>query len=252
MDDKKDIQRDVQKSNPLYRFFDKHAVRINPFGTNHNADRAYRRAERLVAALYLVTNHISPSESIRVAVRAGALVILENVLALRNEMRSESQNVAACRASIRYLISLVRMLAVAGFLSTQNTNTMIEGLDELGNFLNTSQNSPLSDPFSFSNETLADIREGPIKDMGDVKDRITIKDIKNMSDITSSSKVSYVREESIMAILRSGGELGLRDIASNLPEYSEKMIQRHLVDLIGRGMVKKTGLKRWSRYSVAA
>lgn len=247
MDDK----RDIQKTNPLLRFFDKHSVRTNPFGANQSADRAYRRAERLVAALYLVTNHIQPSESIRVSVRAGGIRLLENILTLRDEMRSDSQSLAACRASIRNLISLIRMLAVGGFLSIQNTNTMIEGLDELGNFLNVSQNSALSEAYSLSQEGLLDIREGSVKDTVTIKDRTTVKDISTVSDKVSDNRGPNVREESILAVLRSGGELGIRDIASSLPEYSEKMIQRHLVALIGLGRVKKAGLKRWSRYSIA-
>ncbi len=246
-----DGKQDIQKSNPLVRFFDKQAVRTNPFGANQSADRAYRRAERLVAALYLVTNHIRPDESIRISVRAEALRMLENILSLRNEMRTDSQNVIACRASIRHQISLVRTLAVAGFLSMQNTNIMIEGLDELGGFLNTSQNSPLSDTFSLSQESLLDIREGHVKDSIPLKDRAAIKDTAKTSDNASLKKGINVREESIIAVLRAGGELGIRDIAANLPEYSEKMIQRHLVSLVGAGRVKKTGLKRWSRYSVA-
>ncbi len=247
MDDKRDIQR----SNPLFRFFDRHIVRTNPFGTNQSASRAYRRAERPVMGLYFVTNHIPAAESIRIAVRTGALHMLENVLVLRNEMRTDSEHVVACRASIRHLISLVRMLAVAGFLSIQNTNTVVEGLDELGNFLNASQNSPLSDMFSLSQEGLLDIQEGPVKDTHPIKDKIDIKDIKIMSDTISDKRGSNVREESIVAVLRNSGEVGIRDIASLLPEYSEKMIQRHLVVLISEGRVKKTGLKRWSRYSIA-
>ena len=245
MDDKKDIQ----KSNPLARFFDKQTVRTSPFGGNQSADRAYRRAERLVAALYLVTNHLPQEEPIRASIRAEALRTLEHVLALRDEMRAESQSVLACRASIRKQISFVRVLAVAGFLSMQNANTMIDGLDELGVFLTASQHSPLSDTFSFSQESLTDIREGRLKDINPIKDRVSVKDINQVSDNMSFKKGIHVREESIVGVLSSGGELGIRDIVANLPEYSEKMIQRHLVDLVEAGRVKKVGLKRWSRYS---
>lgn len=250
MDERKDILRETQKSNPLVRFFDKQTIRTNPFGGNQSADRAYRRAERLVAALYLVTNHIQQGEPIKISVRTGALLMLENFLALRNEMRTDSQNVIASRASIRHQISLVRTLSVAGFLSIQNANIMIEGLDDLGAFLNASQNSPLSDTFPLSQESLTDIREGHAKDTHMIKDRDIVKDMNVMSDIASLKKGLHVREDGIIAVLRSGGELGIRDIAANLPEYSEKMIQRHLVDLIEAGRVQKTGLKRWSRYSV--
>lgn len=247
-----DERKDIQKSNPLARFFDKQTVRTNPFGGNQSADRAFRRAERLVAALYLVTNHLSAEEPIRVSIRSEALHMLACVLALRNEMRTESQGVLACRVSIRKQISFVRVLAVAGFLSVQNTNTMIDGLDDLGAFLTSSQASPLSDTFSFSQENLTDIREGSLKDTRTIKDSVSVKDTKEVSDNVSFRKGLHVREESILGVLRSGGELGIRDIAAHLPEYSEKMIQRHLVDLIEAGRVKKVGLKRWSRYSVMA
>jgi DeoR/GlpR family transcriptional regulator of sugar metabolism len=60
-----------------------------------------------------------------------------------------------------------------------------------------------------------------------------------------------VRTQSILEILKTSGSMGIKDICSNLPEYSEKMIQRELSELVEVGTVQKTGLKRWSRYSVA-
>src|SRR3989344_2619780 len=249
MDGQRDIQKDTQRQSQLARFFDRHSVRTNPFGANQSADRAYRRSERIVAALFLVTNHIPPTESLRSSVRTQALLILENVLSLRDEMRTTGENVAKTRASIRHLISLVRLLAVSGFVSGQNTNTVVEGLDELGNFLTASANSPLSESVSLSHEDLLDIHGGTIKD---IKDMTPVKDIRNVSDKVASGGGLSVREQSIFSVLRAGGELGIRDIASNLPEYSEKMIQRELVALVAAGRVKKTGLKRWSRYSIAS
>lgn len=249
-----DESNDIQKAGSLSRFFDGSSVRTNPFGSNQAAHRAYRRAERLVAALYLVTNHISREEPLRASVRSEALLILEGVLSLRDEMRAtESQNINHCRVSIRHLVSLVRMLPVAGLLSIQNTNVVVEGLDELGNFLEVSRGSPLSESISLRREDFLDVNGTPLKDITDIrsiKDTKIIKDVSNVSETRPGVGLS-VREQSILGVLRGGGELGIRDIASNLPEYSEKMIQRDLVGLVGAGRVKKTGLKRWSRYSIA-
>jgi Tfp pilus assembly protein FimT len=248
--------RDIQKQSPISRFFDKHVIRTNPFGANQSVDRAYRRAERIVAALYMITNHIPDTESLRTSVRAGAILFLENVLSLQSEMRSpDSRSVIACRASIRHLISLVRMLAVSGFVSLQNTNTVVEALDELGNFLAVSQTSPLSESVSLSREDFLDTRTSvsfkDIKDNKNVKDAKTIKDTQNTSDMTTSKDSTDLRKQSIIEVLRAGGSLGIRDISSNLPEYSEKMIQRELAELVVSGNVKKNGLKRWSRYALA-
>jgi len=62
--------------------------------------------------------------------------------------------------------------------------------------------------------------------------------------------VSNQRGERIIDILKSGGILGIRDISANLPQYSEKMIQRELADLVETGKVRKLGAKRWSRYQL--
>jgi hypothetical protein len=60
------------------------------------------------------------------------------------------------------------------------------------------------------------------------------------------------RSGRILDILRMGGELGIKDIATNLPQYSEKMIQRELAELVESKLVLKVGEKRWSRYRVSA
>jgi len=249
-----DESTDKQRSTQLSQFFDDTSVQTNPFGANQSADQAYRRAERIVAALYLITNHIPGEELLRVSIRSEALTLLERILSLRDTMRAvQSEYVEACRASIRYLISLVRMLSIIGLVSTQNTNIVMEGLDELGNFLSASKNSALSENVSLSRKDLFEIHTAPLKDIKDskiIKDRSLVKDKTNMSEKMTNKDGLSVRELSITAILRSGGELGIKDIASNLPEYSEKMIQRDLVRLVDAGRVKKTGLKRWSRYSI--
>ena len=85
-----------------------------------------------------------------------------------------------------------------------------------------------------------------IKDTAHISDNAKVSNTKSNSNGTSGSRV-----QNILEILRVGGSLGIRDIASNLPEYSEKMIQRELLGMVARGQIRKIGLKRWSKYSLA-
>ena len=118
-----------ENNGPVSRFFEKESIRTNPFGRNQSAERLYRRAERVVTGLYLVTNHIPPSEPLKAAVRSGALSILQKILRMRDEMRATNSAAASeFRAGTRSLISLVRILSVAGFLSTQNS-TSVSGIN---------------------------------------------------------------------------------------------------------------------------
>lgn len=249
-----DDQKDIQKSDTFSKFLDNQSVRTNPFGDNIIGERAYRRAERLVAALHLLTNHIPSEEPLRDKVRRISVEMLSELLELRDEMRAtNSAKLATVQASIRNLISLVRMLTVSGFVSIQNAEVANDALDELGNFLNTSLRSSLSESVRLSREDLINVREVSRMYVRDIKDRTAIKDT-NVKDVPNASQSvrnvsGTARSEEIMSVLRKGGEYGIRDIASHLPEYSEKMIQRELADLVSSGKVKKTGLKRWSRYS---
>ena len=84
-----------------------------------------------------------------------------------------------------------------------------------------------------------------IKDTAHISDNAKVSNTKSNSNRTSGSRV-----QNILEVLRVGGSLGIRDIAANLPEYSEKMIQRELLGMVARGQIRKIGLKRWSKYSL--
>jgi DeoR/GlpR family transcriptional regulator of sugar metabolism len=77
-----------------------------------------------------------------------------------------------------------------------------------------------------------------------------IRDTSEKPESTYKGDASTSRASRIMDILKDGGVLGIKDIAANLPEYSEKMIQRDLAFLVKQNQVRKSGAKRWSRYSL--
>lgn len=249
-----DDQKDPQKIDSLSRFIDNQSIRTSPFGDNRIGERAYRRAERLVAALHLITNHISPEEPVRVMTRQRGLELLTEFLDLRDKMRaSASPDFTAVQATIRNLISLIRMLTVAGSVSIQNGEIVIEALDELGNFLTTSVRSAFTESVRLSKDELLQVRE-PVRhrQVRDIKDGYVEKDVvSDSSFVRESGAAVSSRAQRILGVLSQGGEYGIRDIVSHVPEYSEKMIQRELAQLIVAGKAKRSGLKRWSKYSAA-
>lgn len=254
-----DEVKDVQKTDSISRFIDAHTVRTNPFGENRAGDRAYRRAERIASAIHLLTNHINSGEPVSSTIRAGAIDLLQETLRLKDEMRApQSGALAGVQSRIRHLISLVRILTVSGYISMQNATTMVEALDELGNFMHASQRSVLSESLAVSRDDLLDVGTAPLRPARTVKDKVIVSETRSVSATAIASNTDSsgngqltVRAQSIMDILQSGGVMGIKDICSNLPEYSEKMIQRELLELVEAGKVKKTGLKRWSRYCLA-
>jgi hypothetical protein len=260
-----DDLKDNQKTDSLARFIEQSPTRTNPFGENRAAERAYRRAERIVAGIFMLTNHIPADEPLRKDARSSASGFLTAALHLRDEMRSaNSRCVLDLMERTRYLISLVRIMAVSGHVSPANAGVIGEALDELGAYVTASQRSMLSENIVLARE---DLMVAPSSSYRTSSGRI-IKDTSNTNEVVSPSAASEtsaqsqnqgdslhalsVRVQSILEILKIGGSLGIKDISANLPEYSEKMIQRELLDLVTKGKVRKTGLKRWSRYSLVA
>src|ERR1700733_30719 len=215
--------RDTSKGDDFSRFIDAQVVRTDPFGRNRAAERLYRRAERICAALYLLTRHIGANEPVRTEVRSQALALLEKVLNLRNEMRAaESDALLSFESSVRRLISLVRVLTAAGFLSFQNADIVIAALDELGVFVSSAQRSALSEGISLTREDIMGDTSPlidrqflkDIKDKRPIKDKVTVTDTEGAS---SSQGTGVARAEGIISILSAGGGLGIKEISARLP-----------------------------------
>lgn len=247
--------KDAQDVSNVLLILDSLAIRTNPFGANVSGENSYRRAERISAALHLVTNHVPENEPLRSVLRNKGLELLSVIIELRSGFRGPaSEKGQSALASIRELISLVRLLAVAGYISVQNANAIAEATDELGSLIVVSQRSALAEQLTISHEQLIP----PTGSIGFAKQERTSQSIRPVirrpmqSSETASapSTMPTQRAERILDILKLGGMLGIRDIAANLPQYSEKMVQRELAELVDIGKVRKIGAKRWSRYQL--
>lgn len=234
--------------------FEFSSLRTSPFGENIQGEGAYLRAERIAAAVHLITSHIERCEPIRINLRQDSVRLIDSAIAVQTDLRAtRSENVRQMQVLIRKLITLVRMLAVSGLASNQNVHVLVEALDDLSGFLTAAPRSSIAERLTISRDDLVPKTSYERKRQigkdhtarsetnGIVKDRAK-------KDTISSNLAS--RQSRIIDILRKGGLLGIKDIVAILPEYSEKMIQRELATLVDTRQVRKIGEKRWSRYEV--
>jgi len=68
--------------------------------------------------------------------------------------------------------------------------------------------------------------------------------------ITPNSDQKGHRKDEILKIVRAGGSVIIKDITESIKDCSEKTIQRELISLVDQGILKRTGERRWSRYSL--
>lgn len=239
-------------------------VRSNPFGNNISAEKAYRRAERIAAALYLLTKHVSDKEPLKNSVRSASQQLLKDILDLRSGFRLDADAAGTSRlhARVRETISLSQLLAIAGYISRENADMVTRALEELSQFVDVSGTTQLAERITFTREDLlidqtirmpARHQDSPAGKPHAVSGGQITPEKDSQTDkgphVPKGSMSS--RKAAILDVLRDGKKMGIRDIASFIVGVSEKTVQRELVALILEGVLKKEGKKRWSRYFIA-
>jgi hypothetical protein len=92
-----------------------------------------------------------------------------------------------------------------------------------------------------------------LDDMADkghvAKDRV--QKSKSLKDFGAVSVKKNSRQSIIINLLKRKKEIMIKDVSPLISGCSEKTIQRELLAMVKAGILRKTGEKRWSRYSLA-
>jgi hypothetical protein len=123
---------------------------------------------------------------------------------------------------------------------------------------------PLQTPSPFLSSLIAEHMPAQSFDKGHLKDSNVIMSFKqshasaskakifsqsgHSADLKDSSKTD--RKTQIISIIKEKGEVTIKDISSLIKDCSEKTIQRELMSLLNERQIKRTGDRRWSRYSI--
>lgn len=233
------------------------------------------RAQKIVAALYLLTNHIDTENPIRTEIRASATLMLKAVL-LGSKIEDIKNNI----------LSFLSVAVLTKEVSSENA-LIIE--EEFRNLKTTY--TQVSEPV-LSHLFIHD-KEGALVELKETKDNTLVsgsqsEEVRIQKSTHSSVKVSETRELSSMqkpkqletsnqAIQRhdpgqdmpnkkdekkarrtrvlehlSKTELKtIKDVSKFFTDCSEKTIQRELNDLVEERVIVRVGDRRWSTYKLA-
>jgi hypothetical protein len=245
-----------------------------------------KKAEKLSTAVYLITSFLSDSEPMKWQIRECGLGILSDVISVANPPVSEMvQHIKGITSGIGKIISLFEIAAVAGFISEMNLSILKE---EYLSLVEVVENRKVGRPegrYVFSREffesrepipSLVSEKEKPASDnfyKGQTKKNNEIvrydgvrQDVEKVEQPHVSSSIpesvsensfqkkaeKSSRRETILRLIKDKGdhtELSIKDIAGHFFDCGEKTIQRELTALVDEGILKKTGERRWSRYS---
>ncbi|TSC65746.1 MAG: Uncharacterized protein G01um101477_351 [Candidatus Doudnabacteria bacterium Gr01-1014_77] len=240
----------------------------------------FQKTDRLVRAVYLLTSLMSDKEPMRERTRGLANNMLENAFGMSDRIWGEE----VYQRNLLFIISELSLLfdiaESSKMMSKMNHQIITSELKKLADFLITSSVNYSSAKIAFepnlfdgdynyvpdqtfqqtSQTQEQNNKDDSIKDNSSLNkgqnNVVSDKNIevnKDMSfiKISASVKDKNNRQDIILSMLKSGVKLTIKDFAKNIKGCSEKTIQRELLSLVSKGILKKEGERRWSKYFIA-
>lgn len=224
----------------------------------------YKKTQKILSALYLITNLLSHHEPIKWHLRKKGGTILSDIIVFFNSKNEADLN--NVRFGVLEVLSMLEVAEHSGAISPMNSKIIRAELGIVIETISKDLENRFVIPSNFFDvpEILQDVikyeKEGMLGgargDKGqnaghkmsfsthgaighDLKKNREIKDIK-----------SIPRKAVIISIIKKTREVSTSDIKVIMPGCSDKTIQRDLLALVKEGVLKKIGERRWSRYSI--
>ena len=210
---------------------------------------SFKKTEKIVSAVYLVTNNIKDNEPLKWEIRENGMSLLSISMSLNGiEIFDKNKLLQSYFISAIQLISLLKISRSVDIISDMNSSIIIKEIDLIINYIRQNSISNtynsgliLSDTF-FATDDINIVNK-------EQSNKININNsIKNKGLIIKDKK--NIRKDEIINLLKKKSDLTIKDFVKVITDCSEKTIQRELIDLVGKGLIVKKGERRWSTYSL--
>ena len=230
------------------------------------------KSDKLVTALYMVTDCMSDAEPMKDTLRRQGLQFLTAAKALEHSSAIE-RGIGAAHSEglISEIVSLVTISETVGLVSHMNGQILKKEFqilrealakEKLRTFGVQSDRQRLSgltlreDMFGEKLEFRAEDSQGHVlyKGQREIMSFIKPKQTEYTAKESQTKKLDIAlkinRRNSILKLIKDKKSVMIKDITSVISDCSEKTIQRELLALVAQGVLKREGEKRWSRYSL--
>ncbi len=245
---------------------------VSFFSKNNDFVMAYKKAEKLASAVYMVTGLFSDSEPMKWTLRKKVGELLSFILTYKDTPDGGlTDYVYEAKTKATELISLMEVSLRGGLISQMNFSILKQEFLNLITILSVSELTEKDSSAQGISKTFFDV---PQNYLAPVKTEINPEKIAKYSEQISRiqpvslSPVKDIhpipapviirdnykktnRQTIILDLIRKKGELTINDIALIIKDCSEKTIQRELNSFIAEGVLKRSGVRRWSKYSLA-
>jgi hypothetical protein len=225
-----------------------------------------KKTEKLVTALYMVTDCMDLGDAIKGRLRLLGVDLLSDVYKLLELVPiNKHTHISMCLSHINEILSLINISATLGYVSEMNTTILKKEFTKLASELKSLQSDDKHFTFTLDQKMFSIDHD---ENNGNLASQI-IKDKRSLSmSFINSPRNNYLPKEQsdpgrnlinkedrglkILQLIKDkqvGGDgVSIKDISSAFMDVSEKTIQRELNSLVSKGQLKKLGAKRWSKY----
>lgn len=210
------------------------------------------KTEKVVSALYLITDFLSDTDPMRVRLRSkGDELLCTVVRVFYGDVHAYTyaQMIATEIAGFLTVAVTGKIISpMNGNIVKSECNALIEVLQKTAQ--NTTANFP-RDLFATPESVVAPVSK--IQHSTPYSTKIPNMQRQSMPAVVTTKKteVQGDRKAKILDIVREKREVSIKDISRIIQGVSEKTIQRDLVGLVDQGILSKRGERRWSTYSLA-
>ncbi len=242
---------------------------------NEQYNQPFIKAERIVAAIYLVTGYLSDSDPFKWDIRGKAIAMMRYASSVNGATQTEVDiRLENLLQTIREIVALLDVGLLSGFVSPMNHSILKRELDAFHVYYSMiKQKESYAPPPLFEKRFFGrplpktvsqgaaqeDQREGfavpkkeAVKDTYRTTDEATkeIEKDNTISQVTIRQSAGN-RRDIILQLLSRMDVLSIKDFMNVIQGCSEKTVQRELSVMVHEGILKRHGKRRWSKYSLA-
>ncbi|MFH1978997.1 MAG: DeoR family transcriptional regulator [Patescibacteria group bacterium] len=221
------------------------------------------RIQRTTKALYRVTDLLSDKEPLKWEMRKKATGVFSLFISLQDE---DSLLKPACfekaEKLINQLISLFSLFTEERTVAGINFGVLQEEFNSIKRSIVNKKREWVTPTIQlpFPKKQIQDqCPNGQAKgqyigqDLSDIKQKNTIENAaKSTTKKPQYSSNNQSREDRIINIIKDRKEVSTGELSAMFSECSEKTIQRDLLAMVAKGILKKEGDKRWRKYMLVS
>lgn len=224
----------------------------------------FKKTEKITSALYLVSGLLKDEEPMKWELRDKGMDLLSSSFTASSAIPGDRNSIIqSLFTAALETISLLNVAHVSHLVSEMNHRILVREIDGVVRLLKDrltasaeSAGYVLSEQFFKTPDLFSsgfnDTQGQRLNFQGSISkghgEKVSNKGVSNGQVATQQKK--SIRQEQITSILKGQSNLTIKDFSKVIKDCSEKTIQRELLELVDKGIIKKEGERRWSKYSL--